>query len=129
MATFSGTAGKVESFGGGNAVEEVKEWSLDISASVINVGSFGDTWDENIISQRGFTGSFSLNDNEGTNLTFWKDGFLTGTTVRPIRFYLDDSNVFIGSALVTGFSDSISYDGVATTTFNITGTAELTYSG
>lgn len=127
MATYSGTAANVKTGGGSGTVDEIKEWTLDVSLNVVDVSSFGDVWNENIPSIRSFTGSFSGNysDLDADQLAF-QNKILDGETV-TFRFYLNADSYFFGTALVTGHSVSIGYDGAAQLTHNLTGTFSVTF--
>ena len=126
MAVYSGTAGSLRV--GTVTTGEVKEWSLDIGQDMVDVTAFSEAWVRNIASIRNATGSLSGNfDGADTNQTAMLNAILNGTALN-VRCYVSSSKYFnVGTAFVTGFSPSTSYDGAAQVTMNFTASGPITF--
>ena len=133
MAAFSGTAGSVTfSYDGINPqtiVLGVSEWSLEASMSPVESTAFGVTNDEYTPSVRNFTGSFtaSRDFSDSTGQEQLNTEFLTGSKVF-IRFYEPSNYKWLGSVLVTGFSDSIGVKGKGEISYNFQDVGALIYN-
>lgn len=113
MAALSGTAGSVVYMTGGTTtVGEIREWSLDLSHSPVDVTAFGDVWERYVPSLRGATGSFSGNlDTADSAQTSLRNTMLGGSAL-ALRLYVSSSNYYnVGTAYLTGNSPGVSVDG------------------
>lgn len=120
MGALSGTAGSVVYMTGGTTlIEEMAEWSLDLSHSPVDVTAFGDNWAEYVPSIRNATGSFSGNwDGTATTQGNLNNAMLGGSAV-ALRLYLNGSKYYnIGVAYLTGQTNGISQTGKADVSWN-----------
>lgn len=124
MATFSGSAGVVKA--GGNAIGEIRSFSVEQSSDVIEDTKMGDSARTFKPSLTQFTASvealFDDTDTAQQNLTigselaflFQPEGSGSGA------FQLS------GTGIVTGISQSQSFDGLVERSFSVQGTGALT---
>ena len=130
MATYRGTDGAV--FVGTDRVGEVRSFTLDISAEVINANVMGDTWAKNKGGIRSFSGSIEAYfDDADTGQTAIQAGIAAGTSVTLNLYPMGNSSgniVFSGAAIITGINRSQSHDGMVEVSFNYTGDGALTQS-
>jgi len=110
MAALTGTAGSVVY--GGTAVGEIREWSLDLSHSPVDVTAFGDSWERYVPSIRGSTGSFSGNmDTTDVVQTALRNTMLGGSAL-AFKLYVSPTAFYnVGTAYLTGNSSGVSVDG------------------
>lgn len=130
MAALSGTAGSVVyTTGGTTAVGEIREWSLDLSHSPVDVTAFGDVWERYVPSLRGATGSFAGNlDTSDTTQTSLRNTMLGGSAL-SLRFYVSPAAYFsIGTAYLTGMSPAISVDGKADVSYDFQVSGPVTFT-
>ena len=125
MGALSGTAGSVVYFNGiDNVFGEIREWSLDLSATPINVTAFGDTSEKFVQNLARATGAFSgnLDPSHGVQGSVRSD-FLTGANVRLLFYYTGSDYVDAIKAHITGISPTVSVDGKADLSydFQVTG--------
>lgn len=125
----SGTAGSVAVVSGGTTViGSVKEWSLDIAHNTPETTAFGDSWRTYIAGIREFSGSLSLNvDPADAAQTTVRNAILNGSAAFTFRFYAG-TNYYAGSALVSGISPSLGFDGVWENSADIQGSGALSYT-
>ena len=113
MGALSGTAGSVVYFNGiDNVIGEIGEWSLDLSATPVDVTAFGDTSERFVQNLARATGSFSgnLDPSNGAQGSVRSD-FLNGANVRLLFHYTGSDYVDAIKAHVTGISPTVSVDG------------------
>lgn len=128
MAYLSGTAGSVTIVYGGTAmVGGVREWTLDMGQDTPETTVFGDGWRTFINGLRTFTGALTMladpaNVVQGTI----RSALIGGSAPFEFRFY-HGTNYYNGSAIPTGMSPGIAYDGVGENSFDIQGTGPLSY--
>lgn len=133
MAAFSGTAGSVTfSYDGitpQTIILGVSEWSLDASMSPVETTTFGDTADNYTPSIRNFTGSFtaSRDFSDSTGQEQLNTEFLTGSNI-IIRFYEPSNYKWVGTVIVTGFSNSIGVKGKGEISYNFQNVGALVYN-
>lgn len=125
MSALSGTAGSVVYFSGvDTVVGEIREWTLDLSTTPIDVTSFGEEANRYIQNLNRATGSFSgnLDPNNATQGSVRSD-YLNGANVRLLLYHSSTDYTDALKAHVTGFGPSISVDGQATVSydFQVTG--------
>lgn len=129
MAALSGTAGSVVyTTGGTTTVGEIREWSLDLSHSPVDVTAFGDVWERYVPSIRGATGSMSGNfDNSDTAQGNLNSAMLGGSAI-ALRLYVNGTNYFnVGTAYLTGQSPSVSVDGKVDNSYNFQVSGPVTF--
>jgi len=113
MAALTGTAGSVVyTTGGTTAVGEIREWSLDLSHSPVDVTAFGDSWERYVPSIRGASGSFGGNlDTADAAQTSLRNTMLGGSAL-SLRLYVSPTSYYnVGTAYLTGNSPGVSVDG------------------
>lgn len=127
MAALAGREGSVRI--GANTVAEIDQWTLDVGIDVTEATDFGDTWKEFITTLRGATGSFRGRfDPADTNgHVALQTEFLTGGSGVTLRLYVNGSNYYTGTALLTGVSKEASVSGLVNATYNFTVTGALSY--
>lgn len=128
MAYVSGTAGSVVIVPSGTAsVTGAHEWSLDLGQETPEVTAFGDSWKVFVPGIREWSGSFGLRHDDTSAVAGSVRGYLTGGSA-PVKFrFAAGTNYYEGSALVTGASPEVAYDGVWETSYDIQGSGPLTY--
>ena len=126
---LSGTAGSVVYLTGGTTlVDEIAEWSLDISHSPVETTAFGDNWAAYVPSIRNATGSFSGNHDQADSGQGSMQNAMLGGSAVALRLYVNATKYYdIGTAYLTGQSESISQTGKADTSFNFQVAAAVTY--
>lgn len=127
---FSGTAGSVVYNAGGTpSVTGISEWSFDLARNTVDASAWGDDFDVMLVSNGNATGSFSGNADSGTVQTALQDALLNGTTV-SLTLHVDGSNYWtVGTAVITGQSDSISRTGKGDRSFDFTVSGKPTWTG
>lgn len=127
MAALSGTAGSV--LAGTVVVGEIAEWSFDVGHSPVETTAFGDQWQEYIPSLRNATGSFSGNrDTTDTVQTTLLNSTLGGSAV-ALKLYVSPTSYWtVGTAYITGQSDSISNAGKADVSWNFQVSGAVTFT-
>lgn len=125
MATHKGSEGTVKV--GSNAVAEIRSYSLEESADVIEDTSMGDSARTYLSSLTQFSGSLDV---------FWDEtdtsgqGALTVGASVTLNVYPEGDTTgdtyYSGTALVTGVSRSASFDGMVEATISVQGTGALT---
>lgn len=125
---ISGIGGSVVYMTGGTTVvDEIDEWSLNISMTPVEVTAFGDNWKRNIASFRAASGSFSGNRaNDVAVQNTLRNAMLGGSAV-ALRLYEGTAYWNIGTAFLTGHGPAISQSGKATTSFDFEPSGPLTY--
>lgn len=125
MATHKGSEGTVKV--GSNSVAEIRSYSLEESADVIEDTSMGDSARTYLSSLTQFSGSLDV---------FWDEtdtsgqGALTVGASVTLNVYPEGDasgdTYYSGTALVTGVSRSASFDGMVEATISVQGTGALT---
>lgn len=125
MSALNGTAGSVVYFLGSDAViGEIREWTLDLSATPVAVTAFGDEADRFVPNINRATGSFNGNlDPSGAVQGSVRSDYLNGANVRLLLYHSGSDYVDAIRAHITGLSPSIGVDGKATVDyeFQVTG--------
>lgn len=118
MAHYAGKAGGVDT---GSGVTGIKSWTLDYTVSMVDTTDFADAGVRTIlpaVSQ--WSGSF-----EG-----YKDGTAQGLAGAAVTLTLKETQagtqVWSGSAYITGVHASVAYDGTVNYSYDFEGTATLT---
>lgn len=128
MAAHSGTAGSaVYMVGGTTVVVGIGEWSLDIAGEVVETSAFGDQWRKNIPGIKSYSLSISGRSDSDTSQATLKTGILAGS-VHSFRLYDSPTTYWnVGSAIFSGMSPSITFDGRGDVSYDFTGSDALTY--
>ena len=124
MATYTGTSGAV--YVDVNEVGEVRDFSLEQSAEVVASTTMGDSWVENKATLKAFNASVNMFWTGGSDN---QDDFVLGTQITFVLYPTGNSTgqkKLSGSAIVTGISQSQSFDGMIELSVSVTGTGALT---
>lgn len=124
MSTYTGSAGAV--FVGTAEVGEVRDFSLEQSSEVVASTTMGDAWVENKATLKAFTASVNMFWTGGTDN---QDDFVLGTEIAFNLYPTGNSSgqkKLSGNAIVTGVSQSQSFDGLIELSVSVTGTGALT---
>lgn len=129
MAYVSGTAGSVVYVSGGTtAVVGVHEWSLDVGQDTPETTAFGDQWRTYVAGIREWSGSFGMHgDPIAASQSFVQNLQLGGSAALTFRFYMG-TNFYSGSAMVSGHSPEVAYDGIFEDSFDLQGSGPLTFT-
>jgi hypothetical protein len=127
MATHAGSEGTVKV--GANAIAEIRSYSLEETADVLEDTSMGDTARTYLPSLTTFTGSIDVLWDE-TNST--GQGALTIGASVTLNLYPEGASTgdtyYTGTAIVTGRNITASYDGLVEMSISVQGTGALTQS-
>ena len=124
MATFSGSAGVVKA--GGNAIGEIRSFTVDQTAATVEDTAMGDTTRSYKATLNTFTASIdALFDDTDTAQTAMTIGSSLAFLFQPEG---SGSGAFqlSGSGIVTGISQTQSFDGLVERSFTVQGTGALT---
>ena len=124
MATYTGTSGAV--YVAPAEVGEVRDFSLEQSAEVVASTVMGDSWVENKATLKAFNASVNMFWTGGSDN---QDDFVLGTEITFVLYPTGNSTgqkKLSGSAIVTGISQSQSFDGMIELSVSVTGTGALT---
>ena len=127
MATHKGSEGVIKV--GTNTVAEVRSYSIDETADVLEDTSMGDSAKTYLASLTSFSGSLDV---------FWDEtdtsgqGALTVGSSVTLNVYPEGADsgdtYYSGTALVTGVSRSGSFDGMVEASISVQGSGALTAS-
>jgi len=115
-----------------DTITDVYNWSIDKTANPIEEPVFGnDGWARTLgTGVNKWSGSFdaikSLTDTNGQ--TALDAAWEAGTVVSGIRFYLDGTYYYSGSAYITGTSESTNPEDVDRVNYTFSGDGQLSYS-
>jgi|TARA_Y100000114_G_C11717178_1_gene306585 hypothetical protein len=124
MATFSGSAGVVKA--GGNAIGEIRSFTVDQTGDTVEDTAMGDTTRSYKATLNTFTASIdALFDDTDTAQTAMTIGSSLAFLFQPEG---SGSGAFqlSGSGIVTGISQTQSFDGLVERSFTVQGTGALT---
>lgn len=129
MSYISGTAGSVAVVSGGTTLfAGATEWSLDLGQNTPEVTAFGDSWRNYLPGIREWTGAVTLHaDPADSAQTTARNLIINGSAPVTFRFYAG-TNYYSGSALVTGQSPTITFDGVYDSSIDLQGCGPLSYT-
>jgi hypothetical protein len=124
MATHKGSEGTVKV--GSNAIAEIRSYSIEESADVLEDTSLGDSARTYLSSLTSFSGSIDVlwdeTDSSG-------QGALSVGSEVTLNFYPEGDGsgdtYYTGSAIVTGVSRSASYDGLVEASISVQGNGAL----
>ena len=124
MATFKGSDGVVKA--GGNAIAEIRSFSVEQTADTIEDTKMGDTARTYKSSLTSFTASIdALFDDTDTAQTAMTIGAELAFLFQPEGSSTGDYQLS-GTGIVTGISQSQSYDDLVKRSFTVQGTGALT---
>jgi len=124
MATHKGSEGTVKV--GSNAIAEIRSYSIEESADVLEDTSLGDSARTYLSSLTSFSGTIDVlwdeTDSSG-------QGALSVGSEVTLNFYPEGDGsgdtYYTGSAIVTGVSRSASYDGLVEASISVQGNGAL----
>tara|TARA_R100000329_G_scaffold69099_2_gene60528 strand:- start:13439 stop:13828 length:390 start_codon:yes stop_codon:yes gene_type:complete len=125
MATFSGSAGVVKA--GGNAIGEIRSFTVDQTGDTVEDTAMGDTSRSFKATLNTFTASIDalFDDTDTTG-----QGAMTIGSSLAFLFQPEGSGSgafqLSGTGIVTGISQSQSFDGLVERSFTVQGTGALT---
>ena len=125
MATFSGSAGVVKA--GGNAIGEIRSFTVDQTGDTVEDTAMGDTSRSFKATLNTFTASIDalFDDTDTTG-----QGAMTIGTSLAFLFHPEGSGSgavqLSGTGIVTGISQTQSFDGLVERSFTVQGTGALT---
>lgn len=127
MANHSGSEGTVHV--GGNAIAEIRDWSVEESAEVLDDTTMGDTWITNKSSLLSWTASINCfwDETDATGQQTMTNGALVALVMYPEGTGVGATR-FTGSAIVTSISRTGSYNGMVEASLSVTGTSTLVES-
>lgn len=124
MATYVGKDGAV--YVGSNAVLEVEDWTIDVTANVVNDTAMGDDWETNKATTKAWTASISV---------MWDSGDTTGQEAldeaAEVTFKVyptgntSGNTEYSGTAIVTGISRTGSKGELVKASISLTGSGAL----
>jgi len=113
-----------------NTVLSCNEWSLNLEIATIPATDFGDTWEEFLVGLRGasgqFVGRFDPSDTNG-HVALQTEA-LSGTSGVSLRLYINGSNYYSGTALITSFAPKADVGGAVTVTYGYRFTGTVSYT-
>lgn len=129
MAGLLGRNASVKLDAGVNTVQNLYNWSIDLESPPIEQPTFGDSWaTTHGLGINSWSGSFEgIFDKDDTNgQVALRSAQLNSTVVSGVRFQLDADNYYAGNLYITSQSVSTDPEDVTRTTYNFSGTGELT---
>lgn len=125
MTTHTGKNGIVKV--GANAIAEVKTFTVEETGDTAETTSMGDEWRTYLPTLKSWSGSVESQWDDAD--TTGQGALVTGAEV-SLKLYPDDDATgdieFSGSAIVTGISRSVSFDGIISISFTFQGSGALT---
>lgn len=111
-------------------VADVKGWTLDIGVDALEDTALGDDWKTYVAGLNEWTASADAiwavaTDTDGQ--TAMQTSFLAGTAV-TLKFYVDDTNYYSGSAIITSMSIEDQVDDLVLCSFEFQGSGALSYT-
>jgi len=131
MAIYSGQDGVLKI--GGTAVAELRSFSLDTTTEALQTTTMGDGAHTYIAGLENFSGSADVfyDDTHHTSITSLTGGSNAGPVTLsffPAGEGLSANPKLTGSAVITGYSLTSSFDGVIEASITFQGTGDLTYT-
>jgi len=124
MATFSGSAGVVKA--GGNAIGEIRSFTVDQTGDTVEDTAMGDSTRSFKATLNTFTASIdALFDDTDTAQTAMTIGSSLAFLFQP-EGSGSGAYQLSGSGIVTGISQTQSFDGLVERSFTVQGTGALT---
>jgi len=124
MATFSGSAGVVKA--GGNAIGEIRSFTVDQTSDTVEDTAMGDATRSYKATLKSFTASVdALFDDGDTAQTAMTVGTELAFLFQP-EGSTSGKYQLSGDGIITGISQSQSFDGLVERSFTVQGTGALT---
>lgn len=125
MANHTGVAGVVQI--GGNTVAELKGFSIDESATIIDDSTINDAAQTNKVGRTSWTGTIEVqwDETDTTGQGAMTIGAQVSVSFRPEGSTIGDT-IFNGTAIINSVGKAIADEAVITQTFGLTGTGALT---
>lgn len=95
-------------------IGEAYNWTVDLSADVVDVSAFGDEWKKKAVTQKSWTGSFE----KFTIDSYWFDIMKLGK-VFLVKFYTEANKGYQGFCVIPGLSTGASVTDVIKETVNL----------
>jgi len=107
-----------------NKDTRAKGWTLDLGADVLDTTDFDSAgWRNALAGLKGWTGTVDCNmDSTAINPS------TVGAAASAIKLYIDATTYFVGDAFITGWSPSITVDGLEGISLSFQGTSDLKLS-
>jgi predicted secreted protein len=107
---------------------EVKSWSLDASADMLDDTALGDSWKSNIVGLKEWSASIEVSwDMSDTAQLAVQNAYLNGNTV-AVKLYTNATNYYSGTANVSSLSVEDPVDDLVTATLEVQGSGVLSYN-
>ena len=131
MATFKGFNGSFTT--GGNAVANIRSWSLNVETQELDITKFGQVWETKEVGIGRWSGTlvaqFDYGDTSGQKALVDKLVATTpAATSQALVFQVATSKTLSGSAFLTALSIPQELNGIVEITFSFVGTGALTPS-
>ncbi len=131
MTVLMGMGGKVTY--ATNFVAEVKEWSIDLGADVIDITAMktdnSTAWRKFLAGLKEWSGSIQFAGADLTDTNGQKAMFdAVGGAAAELVLYLDASHTLTGDAIIKGFPISANVEGEVTGSVDFQGTDDLAYA-
>lgn len=123
MTVASGTAGSVVV--GTVAAGHTQEWSLSFSRDAVEITGMGQTAREYIPGVYGFTGSFSMAKDISDAAEVALKAAALGAGTVALKLHEGTAYYSIGTAIITGMSPALSFDGASTNSYDFSGSGPL----
>jgi hypothetical protein len=124
MATIKGYDGSITA--GGNAVGEVKNFSLDQSSDVVETTTLGSAWAKNTSTIKRWSGSLTAHFDIGDTGQDGLRSALSGGTTVALVLSLSGDTTYSGDAVVESISIANDVAGIVEASVSFTGTGALT---
>ncbi len=124
MATTTGVGGVVTV--GGNAVAEINGWSFDESAAAISDTNLNDAAETNLSGKTSWSGSIECmwDKADSTGQGAMTVGASLTVVFKPEGTTIGDQ-IYTGTAIITGRSQSIADEAIVSQTFSLQGSGAL----
>jgi hypothetical protein len=124
MTVQSGTAGSV--IVGTVVVGRVKEWNLSFSRKTAEITGMGMVAEEHIPTTYGYTGSFSTAKDVADAGEVALKASALGVGTVGLKLYEGTALYTIGTAILTGMTPKLAYDGESTNAYDFKASGTLT---
>ena len=116
-------------YSGANRLEQVSSWSMDLKTDTVDVTNMdGNGWKEFLATFKSWTGKVEVEFamEAASKQLDWFNAWVNGT-ILTLKLKLDPTHGFNCSATISGVSVSAAVAGKVTMTFEMQGTAGITY--
>lgn len=128
MAVQNGNGGSVLYLTGGTTlITGVGEWSINPTMEPTEHIAFTETWKSNFPGPQGYSGSFTARGEDDASQDMLRSAMLGGSAI-ALRLHTQAAEYWnIGTAYLTGQSDSLSREGIMERSWDFVGSSALTY--